>query len=152
MGCVLRRLKNPICYTTLHIAERRKDKFIHAFFKCNSKKLNANILVCDLNSVQVNSFTTVLILFYTIQYHQVGVIAQRFSDSLSPYIPIIHFSWPDLLTTSSVRTELLYVSPCWSANTDVTMRRSLLKKVAYEFILTSLAVPRMSCLLYLDGL
>ena len=44
------------------------------------------------------------------------------------------------------------VSPCWSANTDMSMCRSLLENVTYEFVLTSPAVLSMFCLSYLNDL
>ena len=54
-------------------------------------------------------------------------------------------------TTSGVRTELLKISSCWSANTGTSMSRGPGDNVDYEFILASSAAFRMSCSSYLDG-
>ena len=47
----------------------------------------------------------------------------------------------------NVRTALMNVSYYWSANTGVSMCRSLQEIVANEFVLTSPAVP--ACFAYL---
>ena len=39
----------------------------------------------------------------------------------------------------------MYISPCWSANTGTSMCRLSLKNVTYKFVLTSVAVSRISC-------
>ena len=57
-----------------------------------------------------------------------------------------------LKTASVVHTVLMYVSFCLSARTSVSIRRSRLQNVSYDFVLNSPAVPSMSCLSYLDGL
>ena len=54
--------------------------------------------------------------------------------------------------SSRLHTELIFVSLCRLADTDASMCRSPLKNVAYEFVLTSLAVPSMSCSCYLHSL
>ena len=52
------------------------------------------------------------------------------SNSLAPSVPIILCAWQVLQTASSARTELMYVSLCWSAKGS-----SPEEKVAYELIL-----------------
>ena len=42
-----------------------------------------------------------------------------------------------------------FICLCWSINTGTSICRSLWKNVVYGFVLTSPAVPRMSCLSYL---
>ena len=66
--------------------------------------------------------------------------------SLSLFVQIIHNSWQVLWTASSVCTELTWVSPCWLANIGMSMCRSPWENMAYEFILTSSAMP---CISYL---
>ena len=52
---------------------------------------------------------------------------------------------PLLLTAPSVCTESMIISLCWSANTGVSMFRSPLENITYEFVLTSSAVTNMFC-------
>ena len=58
------------------------------------------------------------------------------SDSLNSLTisPIGNRSWYVPETTSSVCTELMHVSYCWSANTGVSMCSSPPENFAYEFI------------------
>ena len=46
----------------------------------------------------------------------------------------------------------MYATFCWPGNTGVSMRRSPLENIVYDFVLTSSAVPSISCLPDLDGL
>ena len=55
-------------------------------------------------------------------------------------------------SVTNVRTELMNGSFCWMANVGLSVCRSLLATVAYEFALNYLSVPGISCLSYLDGL
>ena len=48
--------------------------------------------------------------------------------------------------------KYMTVTLCWSANTGVSMCRSPSENVTYEFVLTSPAVPHMSCSSYFYGL
>ena len=73
------------------------------------------------------------------------------SLSLSDSIPILHCSWQVLQTASSVRTELLYVSLRWSANTGAT-RGSSPEEKGGLWVYPSSVVPRISCSNYLDSL
>ena len=73
------------------------------------------------------------------------------SLSLSPSFPIIPRSQYVFQTTSCVRTELLLVSCCWSANTDQSIWRSPWENIIYEFFLASPTVSLMSGSFYLDG-
>ena len=50
-----------------------------------------------------------------------------------------------------VSTELMKVSFCWLTNTGLSMYKSIEENIVYEFVLTSPAVPSMSCSSYLDG-
>ena len=68
-------------------------------------------------------------------------------DSVSPSV-----SGQNFLAASSVRTELMFVSFCWSGKTNEPMRRSPQENVAYEIHLTSPAVHVISCSSYLDDL
>ena len=63
-------------------------------------------------------------------------------------IPIHHCPWKILYTASSVCTELMYLSFSWSINTGVSIRRSPQGNVIFEYILTSIVVPCMSCSSY----
>ena len=67
-----------------------------------------------------------------------------FSDSLFPSIPLIHHSQQFLLTASSVRTEVIQVSSCWSTHTGVSMWSDPLNNVTNEFVFVSSAMSRMS--------
>ena len=44
------------------------------------------------------------------------------------------------------RTELMYISSCWSANTGTSMCISPFENVIDEFVITSLAVPQLQIL------
>ena len=58
--------------------------------------------------------------------------SMEFPYSLSYHLSlIVHHFWQVFLTTSSVYTELIYVSPCWSAITSVSIRRSPLENIPY---------------------
>ena len=60
---------------------------------------------------------------------------------------------PDSMEFSdSLCTQLMYVSPCWSANTSVSMCRSPYENVTCQFDLISPIVPSISCSSYLDCL
>ena len=49
------------------------------------------------------------------------------SDSLSPFVSIIHrFRW-DFSTTSCVHTELLLICSCWSFTTCLSVEMDLLE-------------------------
>ena len=61
-------------------------------------------------------------------------------DSILPSVPINHHSWQNHLMVSSIHTELMNISFCWSANIHVSKCRSLLANVANEFVLTYLAI------------
>ena len=78
-----------------------------------------------------------------------GISRISLSLSLFPSVPIIHCSQLVFQTTTSVRTELLYVSSLWSANTGSSMYRVPLKNITYEFVLSSPAVSCMPCSSYL---
>ena len=83
-------------------------------------------------------------------YHQDMFTALNHLDFLSLSVPIFHCFWLIHKTASCLRTE--YVSFCWSANTGVSMCRSTLNNVAYEFDHVSSVVLSMSCLSYLNDL
>ena len=51
-----------------------------------------------------------------------------------------------------VFSQLINISFCWSANTDVSVCQTLLEKVTYEFLLTFLVLLSMSCSSYLERL
>ena len=79
------------------------------------------------------------------------VASTDFCDSLTPFVPISPRSRHVFQTTSCFRTGLLWVSSCWSANTNTSLWRGIWENVTYEFVLASLAVSHMSCSSYLDG-
>ena len=55
-------------------------------------------------------------------------------------------------TAPRVRKDLMYISPCYRANTGEFICRNLLNKVTYEFVLPSLAVLSKSCSSHSDSL
>ena len=63
-------------------------------------------------------------------------------------VPIKYRSWQVLYTASSVHTELMKVSFCWSANIAVSMCLSLKENVVNEFVPASIAVPSMSWMVW----
>ena len=63
-----------------------------------------------------------------------------FSDTVSPFGPIIHRSWQVFQTTSCVCTELIQIRSWWSAKAGTSICWDLLNKVDYDFVLTSPAV------------
>ena len=69
---------------------------------------------------------------------------------LSPFVPIILRSLQVFLSTSYVRTELLSVCSCRSANTGTSIWRGPLENDTDDFVLASSAVYRMSCSSYLQ--
>ena len=78
-------------------------------------------------------------------YHHWGMSRASTLLTLSTSIPIDHCSDWILWIVSSVRTVQMYVSFGWSVNTSVSIFRSPLEKLAYDFVLTSSEVPKMSC-------
>ena len=64
---------------------------------------------------------------------------------------LTHGSQRVFLTTPCVRTEMILLSSCWSANTGMCMWRGPWENIAYKFVLTSPVESRVSCLSYLDG-
>ena len=64
------------------------------------------------------------------------------------FLSIFIHSWQVLYTASGVRTELMLVSLCWSANIGVSMGRIPLENVTREFLPASPAVSSMSCSFY----
>ena len=72
------------------------------------------------------------------------VISTDISDPLSPPLPFIHWFWQVFQATSSISTELLYVSSTWKSCLCSSLCRGPLEYITYEFVPTSLAVSRMS--------
>ena len=75
-----------------------------------------------------------------------------FSYPLSPSVPIVHCFCQVLKTASSVCTELIHVSPNCLTSPGRPCVRIPKGTSLYEFVLTSPAVPQMSCLSYLNCL
>ena len=71
-------------------------------------------------------------------------ISTDISDSSSPPFSIVHYFRQVFRTTPSIGTELLYVGSRWSFWFCSSMWRGPQEYVAYEFILTSQAMSRMS--------
>ena len=65
-------------------------------------------------------------------------------DSLSPPISIVHRSREVFQAITCIGTELLDVGSSWSSCLCSSMWRGPLEYIAYEFVLTSPAVTRMS--------
>ena len=63
---------------------------------------------------------------------------------LLPLISIVHRSRKVFQATSSIGTELLYIGTCWSSYICSSMWWGPQEYIAYEFVLTSPAVFRMS--------
>ena len=73
----------------------------------------------------------------------------KLSLSIHPY----HTPLPAGLAVDILfRTDLLWVSSCWSDNTVSSIPRGLQQNVTHQFILASPAVPCVSFLSYLDVL
>ena len=85
--------------------------------------------------------------FNTLQFHLSFHYANYFitctdlSEPLSPPVSIIHCSHKVFQATSCINTELLYIGSSWSSYLCSSMWQEY---IAYEFILTSLAVSHMS--------
>ena len=73
------------------------------------------------------------------------------SFSVSHPVPIDNRAWIFLKTASSVHANLINESFCWSVITDVSMSKNQQENVAYDFVLTSSAVPTQHVLLVLLG-
>ena len=78
--------------------------------------MSLSIYVC----VHIHKYAHIYVYVCLYNHHQVKIFL-TLSLSLSPFVPIIHRSYQVLQTTSCVRAELLSVSSCWSANTDMTI-------------------------------
>ena len=65
-------------------------------------------------------------------------------EPLLPPISITHLSWEVLQATSYIGTELLCISSGWFSCFCSSMWRGAQEYIAYEFVLTSPAVSRMS--------
>ena len=65
-------------------------------------------------------------------------------DPLSPLVSIVHRPREIFKATSCIGTELLYIDSSWSSCLYSSMWRGPQEYVAYEFVLTSPAVSRMS--------
>ena len=64
-------------------------------------------------------------------------------DPLSPPVSIVHRPRDIFQTTSCIGTELLYIGSSWSSHLCLSMCRGPQEYIAYEFVLTSLAVSHM---------
>ena len=65
-------------------------------------------------------------------------------DPLSPFLPIIHRLRQVFRVTSCVLTQLLYVSSCWSSYFCTSICGGPQEYIAYELVLASPAVSRVS--------
>ena len=65
-------------------------------------------------------------------------------DRLSPFLPITHRLRQVFRITTRVLTQLLYVSSCWSSHTCTSMSGGPQEYIAYELVLASPAVSRVS--------
>ena len=72
-------------------------------------------------------------------------------DTFSPPFSIVHFFRQVFRATYRISTELLYVGSSWSSCLCLSIWRGPLEYMTYEFILTSLAVSRMSGLFHFDS-
>ena len=118
-----------------------KEKFQKNHIQFNYKKLYSIIGL-------------VTFLFYFLNYN--ACKENKTVQILLPFschLPLTSYRpWQILLLAPSVHTDLTNVSFCWLVNTGVSMCRSPLKNIVYDFVLTSAVLPNMSCLSYLDGL
>ena len=71
-----------------------------------------------------------------IHLHHKAWWQHRFLDSLLLSVLIRHKSWQVLYIASSICTERMNISFCWSANTCVSMYQSPRENVTYKFVLT----------------
>ena len=74
-----------------------------------------------------------------------------FPDPLPPPVSIVHHSREVFQSPPCISTELLYVGSLWLSYLCSSMWRGPLEYIAYEFVLTSPAVARMSCSSNLDS-
>ena len=96
-----------------------------------------------------NSF---YIIIYRSSSSSCRAVSTDIHDNLSPSVPIAHHPREVFYAASCIRTELINVRLCWSTHTGVPMCWLPQEDVAYEFILASPAVSRVSCPSYSDGL
>ena len=65
-------------------------------------------------------------------------------DPLSPHVSIVHRFREVFQVTSCIGTDLLYLGSSWSSNLCSSMWRVPQEYITFEFVLTSLAVSRIS--------
>ena len=85
------------------------------------------------------------------QNHHLDIPTVQILLTFSTSIPLDHCPWLVISTAPNVQTALINVSFCWSANTGMSMCRSLLKIVTYESTLTFPVASSMSCSSHPDG-
>ena len=71
-------------------------------------------------------------------------ISTDIPDPFSPPLPIVHFFWQFLRTTSRIGIELLNVGSSWSSCLCSATRRGPQEYITYELIPNSPAVSHMS--------
>ena len=108
------------------------------------KTLNSNYSTVLKNDFVLHSTHTEMCMYIIIKLCQKAPsqLTLSLSHSFSPSISLI--TPGRSLRMLSVITNLMYLNLCWSANTSISMLRSLLEKLNHDFILYSLAVYRMS--------
>ena len=78
------------------------------------------------------------------KYHHHVALLAWISLNLSCHVSIVYRSWKVFMATSRIRTDLLFLGSSWSSYLCSTMWRGPQEYIAYEFVLTSRIVPRMS--------
>ena len=130
----------------------------YMFMNTYERFMHVNILVVFLNLLMLHNYCYLtLIIQFNINHllsRCEGVTSSSSSscraastdipDPLSPLLPIIHRLRQVFRVTSCVLTELLYVGSCWSSCFCTSICGGPQEYIAYELVLASPAVSRVS--------
>ena len=122
---------NPLTYIYI---------YIYIYIRISSSRAdsigfrNSLSLSLSLSLSHTHTHTHTLSLSHTHTHTHTHTLS--LSLSWSP-VPILHRPKHFLYTESSVRTELVYSSPCWSINNDAFMFLNTKENMVCEFVLTS---------------
>ena len=136
-------------------ADTRIDYYLCSWQRCDQvffhgrsifsrpQKMQGWILYGPLKSLSFNLVSSSSSSFHT--------TSTDLPDPPLPPISIVHCSQDVFKATSFIGIELLYIGSSWSSYICLSIWRGLQEYIAYEFVLTSPAVSRMSDLSNLDG-
>ena len=98
------------------------------------------LIICHFSHNQKCLLIDIKILFSSSYY----TASNDLPNPLSPPVYIVHHSWEVFKAISCISTELLYIGSSWLSCLCSSMLRGPEEYIAYEFVLTSLAVSCMS--------